>query len=522
MILTLIRKELLSHLLTMRLAVAFAATVGLVVLVTWIGSAEYSARMVVHRNGVQALNEELGRATIWQQVHPDVRLPPQPLSVFALGAEAWVGNEIPVYHHGRYEAPRIHGNLSNDFMKSLVPVDVVTVVAVVLSFLAVALGFDGVNGERESGTLRQLLAQPVRRSHVIVAKLLGGWLTLWLPLTVAFALGLLIVLANPDYLLSGGDVLRLGLIFVLSCLFLAQVYAGSLLVSTMVRGSATSLVLCLFGWLLGGVVWMNMAPFVGDFGMRETPWQSYVDRSRDIWQNLNDDIADWEASHPSPGKAYTEALRAGSLQRFAHPKGYEWLTRRSYFVVERLLQATDEDYDARWYGMHDERAEQALFADRWAPLSPWDNYRVLTYQLARTTIDDKFYLAGQVQQYRRSYIQWLRGRDAFGRRWFTDDPPGQQPMITDPASVTEDMLQPGAPYLQQRLAWARAESERINAAGSRTLDLTSLPPFDRSSGYRSLWQSVTLMLPGLASLIISLAIVIMATVVRFQTYEPHG
>ena len=92
MILTLVRKELLGHLLTMRLAVAFGVTVGLVALVTYIGSVDYSARMTEHRDRLQELNQEFGDATVWQQVHPDVLLPPQPLSVFALGAEAWVGN----------------------------------------------------------------------------------------------------------------------------------------------------------------------------------------------------------------------------------------------------------------------------------------------------------------------------------------------------------------------------------------------------------------------------------------------
>lgn len=100
--------------------------------------------MVEHSDGLQALNEELAQAIIWRHVHPDVRLPPQPLSAFALGAEAWIGNFIPNYHYGRTEAPWISANLSNDFMKSLVPVDLVTVAAVVLSFLAVALGFDSV------------------------------------------------------------------------------------------------------------------------------------------------------------------------------------------------------------------------------------------------------------------------------------------------------------------------------------------------------------------------------------------
>jgi ABC-type transport system involved in multi-copper enzyme maturation permease subunit len=450
-----------------------------------------------------------------------VRLPPQPLSVLALGAEAWVGNDVSVAVHYRLEAPSIRPDLSNDFMKSLVPIDVVTVVAVVLSFLAVALGFDGISGERESGTLRQLMAQPVARSTVILAKLLGGCLALWLPLSVAFILSQMILLANPDYGLSADGAIRVALIFLISCLFLAQVYAGSLLVSTLVERSATSLILCLFAWLLGGVVWMNMAPFVGDFGMRETPWQTYMDGSRRLYSEYEADIAAWEEQHPSPGRAYTQGLETDGVLRFAHPQGYAWLTQRSRYQVERLKRLADDTYDIRWYGMHDERAEQALFADRWAPLSPWDNYRVLTYRLARTTIDDKLHLGERVRHYREGFVQWLRGRDGFGRRWFTDDPPQQAPMIVDPVAATVAMMQEGSAFLQARLAWARAENRRLEARTQRRLDLTAMPRFEAAEGYRSLPASLATMLPGLAVLIVSLAVVVPATVLRFQTYEPH-
>jgi ABC-type transport system involved in multi-copper enzyme maturation permease subunit len=517
----LVRKELLGHLLTLRLAVAFGVTVGLVALVAFIGSLDHSTRMAEHRASLEERDAGLEAATVWFQVQPHVRLPPQPLAVFALGAEAWVENNVSVAVWLSYEAPHVRANLANDFLKSLVPVDVVTVVAVVLSFLAVALGFDGISGEREAGTLGQLLAQPVRRAHVILAKILGGCLALWISLSVAFGLACAILAANPDWSLGAGDGWRLAAIFPLSCLFLAQVYSASLLVSCLVERSATSLILCLFGWLLGGVVWMNMAPFVGEFAMRETPWQSYVDQATERWQQYNDDIADWEARHPSPGQAYTEGLTVDDgVLRFVHPEGLEWLERRSRFRVAAMKERTDDITAMRWHNMHDERAEQAMFADRWSPLSPWDNYRVLTYLLARTTMADKLHLATQVRQYRESFVQWLRGRDAFGRRWFCDDPPHQRPMIDDPAAVTASMMQPGAPFLRERLAWARAENERIDPS-SRHLDLTGLPRFDAASGYPSLAESLTAMLPGLAVLILSLAGVVMAAVLRFQTYEPH-
>jgi hypothetical protein len=65
MLWTLTRRELLGHLLTLRLAVAFGVTVGLVALVTIIGSVDYSVRMAQHRADLRELDEALQDATTW-------------------------------------------------------------------------------------------------------------------------------------------------------------------------------------------------------------------------------------------------------------------------------------------------------------------------------------------------------------------------------------------------------------------------------------------------------------------------
>ena len=79
--------------------------------------------------------------------------------------------------------------------------------SVLLSLLAVVLGFDGICGERERGTLKQLLTNPIPRAHVVLGKLVGGVISLCVPLT-SFLLCLLIVVANDDVVLSADDWVR--------------------------------------------------------------------------------------------------------------------------------------------------------------------------------------------------------------------------------------------------------------------------------------------------------------------------
>ena len=73
MILTLIRKELLTNLLTLRLAVAVGFTVVLSVLTTFIGSLNYSQNLEAYQKEVRDVAEALDKASIYSQVEPPRR-----------------------------------------------------------------------------------------------------------------------------------------------------------------------------------------------------------------------------------------------------------------------------------------------------------------------------------------------------------------------------------------------------------------------------------------------------------------
>lgn len=251
--LVLVRKEFLGHLRSLRFGLTLACTVVLVVLVSAVGSQIFSERMDRYRANRQAAEEGLAQDTVYAQVRPRVILPPTPLSIFAVGVATSVTTEVTVSPFHIPDSPSFGGPTTNsDFMKAVVQVDLATLVAVVLSFLAVALGYDGLCGERERGTLRQLLSNPVPRARVLLAKLLSGWLILTVSLAMAFVCALLVVQLNPDVHLTSVEWIRLGLLYAVSVLFLAVIFALSLMVSSLTRDSATSLVLCLFGWLAGG------------------------------------------------------------------------------------------------------------------------------------------------------------------------------------------------------------------------------------------------------------------------------
>ncbi|MEW6751643.1 MAG: ABC transporter permease subunit [Candidatus Latescibacterota bacterium] len=520
MIRILVRKELQSSLLTLRLGAGFVLTVVLSAMAAAVGGLEFEQRSQDCQREVDRIRQDLDEATVWSQVQPSVVFMPQPLSVFCRGVDrsagqlAWIGIDlIPA-------SLRLVGSASNDLLKTFVEVDFATVVTVVLSFLAVVLGFDGICGERERGTLAQVLANPVPRSSLVLAKLLGGVVSLWVPLAVAFVLSLLVALASADLALGAADWGRLACLFVLSCLFLAQVFAFSLMVSALVRDSAVALIVCLFGWLVGSVGYMNLLPSFSRYLVREAPYQEFAAQNRALWEEYGRAVEEWKVQHPGPGEAYTRGIWDQGRLRYAHPFGYAWLQQQYAFSVERQLEAAQRSFQlsvANYAGL----AAQARLVDRWAILSPFTNYRALACRLAGTTLDDKFRMLAASHRYRETCIQYLRGREAFAsRRWFSDDPPDQEPLIPDPAGLTPAMLADDSPFMKGRMAWVQQQQERATRDDRRRLDLSEMPRFAGAPAPTAgeIVQAVTV---GLAVLLLTGGAAVLVTVLRFGSYDPR-
>ncbi|HIC68456.1 MAG TPA: hypothetical protein EYO90_02880, partial [Candidatus Latescibacteria bacterium] len=170
----LIRKELLENLLTLRLGVALVFSVLLAVMATLIGSIDFSTNYDAYENEAAILRDERDKATVYQQVNASVMVPPMPLSILSRGTVVTSGQRV---FFGIDYIPISSWSLSDAgsrLMKVLVQIDFTTVVALLLSFLAVVLGFDGICGERQNGTLKEVLSNPVPRAYIVFAKLVGG------------------------------------------------------------------------------------------------------------------------------------------------------------------------------------------------------------------------------------------------------------------------------------------------------------------------------------------------------------
>lgn len=134
----------------------------------------------------------------------------------------------------------------------------VNLVLLFVPLIGLTLGATNLTGDRETGTLTYLLAQPVNRLEVLLSKYLGVAGALFAALTLGFGLAGLVLAVQGSIQDAAGYLLTVMIAYLLA---LAMLSLG-FLVSTYSQRTATALGGALFLWLF--------LVFIGDLGIMGT------------------------------------------------------------------------------------------------------------------------------------------------------------------------------------------------------------------------------------------------------------
>ena len=158
----------------------------------------------------------------------------------------WENGDLKSFWQMRY--PAATPNLTN-IRPDVTKIDWAFVIGYVLSLIAFLFTFDAVAGERESGTLRLMLANSVPRHTVLIGKFLGALMSISIPFALSVLINLLVFSTSSVIHLSADAWGRLSIIFFVALLYTCLFLALGLLVSTRVQRSAVSLVMLLLTWV---------------------------------------------------------------------------------------------------------------------------------------------------------------------------------------------------------------------------------------------------------------------------------
>ena len=257
MLLTLIQKEILHHLLSVRFVALLLMCLLLIPLTLSINYQNYRQDLVDYQEAVKLANIEEKTVNPKMPLEPELEvskliLKPTPLRVFAKGLEDSLPSYLGMTRNGITQGPP--ATFSGPLSELLGHLDFLFVVSTVFSLLALLFTFDAVAGERETGTLRVTLANALPRDRFLVGKLVGGYLVFVVSFLVSFLFGLLL-LVWQGFPLGESDVFPrvLGLTAI-SLLYIGVFFAIGTVISTYLDSAKTALIVAFTVWVFAVLI----------------------------------------------------------------------------------------------------------------------------------------------------------------------------------------------------------------------------------------------------------------------------
>ena len=263
--------------------------------------------------------------------------------------------------------------------------------------LIILLTFGALAGERERGTLRQLLATGIGRRELALGKALGiaGALALLLvPAALVGAAALVVGSPGPASPLARGAVLA-GVYLAYFTAFLAL----SLAVSAWARSARTALVILLGVWVVNGLV----APRVAvDLSKWLHPTPSALEFARNVEREMASGVED--ISRPD---------RAALTERLLAEHGVERVEDLPVNEVGVYLQESEEFgnriFDRNYGALWDTFERQGVVHEALAVVAPLLAVRTLSMGLAGTDVEQHRHFATAAEAYRRDLMRRMNG-----------------------------------------------------------------------------------------------------------------
>ncbi len=245
-----IKKEIRDHMVSLRFIILFALCVVLIPLSFYINYQSYKISASNYHNLVNSYQRRFELAKEEDQGYPDPAgfHPPSSMSVFTQGYSDIIPISFTTTRTGlQWGDSPIASQTMLPLFGSL---DYLFIVKIVVSLLAFLMTFDVVAGEKEKGTLKIALSNPVPRHQVILGKFIGGYLTILAALLISVLIGMVIVSFLSFPLFSGEVLSSFLLILLVSFLYLALMFTLGLFVSSRCHSSLSAFTILLLLWVV--------------------------------------------------------------------------------------------------------------------------------------------------------------------------------------------------------------------------------------------------------------------------------
>ncbi len=239
---TIFQRELLDHLKSVQFSVLLAAGIIL-----------FAANGIVFVQQYSRLNSDYRLHVAQEDQHPSTVATslfkaPSPLLFMAEGGEK---SSPPGYFLGPKQGISAMPAGPRNFKMPEVPeIDWAFVIKMLFSLYVILLGFETVSGEKERGTLRLVLSNPIGRVKLLTAKYLAILASAMVPFLIGLVVSLIIIGLFLPSVLGLGSLVRVVVFLLLSLAYLSLFAFLSLFFSSLILRSSLVLLVLLAFWII--------------------------------------------------------------------------------------------------------------------------------------------------------------------------------------------------------------------------------------------------------------------------------
>ena len=429
MLATLIEKEIRDLLGSTKFAISFSVCAVLLVLSFFTGAQNFKAAQRQYEAAKAENLRQLDGLTDWLMLRQNrIFLPPEPVAAIVTGISNDVGRTVEVTGRGELttQDSRFEGEPLFAVFRFL---DLEFVFGVVLSLLAILLGYDAICGEKERGTLRLVFSNAVPRATYLIGKLVGSIAALVPALIIPVLVGCLLLIAM-GIPMDSGSWLRLALAIGTGLLYFVVILTLSIMVSSMTHRSSSSFLTMLVIWVMAVFVVPRAAVLLAG-------------RAVDV-PSVDELSAKKQAFGGQMFAANRQALSSWSPQS----TGGDMSATMKQFqdMMEKQADERDQKMQAFSGQLNEDRANRQRVQQRWAfaaaRLSPMASFSLSITSLAGTDLrlSDRF--ADEAKAYQDDYAKFIKAKTGMvpGRGMIimrVNEESGEKPKPVDPKELPE-------------------------------------------------------------------------------------
>jgi ABC-2 type transport system permease protein len=360
--------------------------------------------------------------------------PLTPVSFLDRGVNSYLG--IAVWLEAHYQNPfRFRPAEDSTALRRFGELTAAVTLQLLIPLVIILLTFGAFAGEREAGTLRQLLSLGVDKTAIAFGKALGvaGALTLLLVPAVFIGVGAL-ALAATDVDGETGGWGRFGVLCAVYLLYFGVFVGVALAVSATARTARLALLVLLAFWIVNGLIAPRAA---ADLAQTAYPAPTQTE----FWDAVRKDMSEGIDGH-DPSNRRTEEAKRALLALYKVDKVEDLPINFSGWSLQQGEEYGNKVFDNRYGELWDLFARQNRIHDIAAFAAPLLAVRALSMSLAGTDFHHHSHFAVSAENYRRMLNKMMNEDYMYNSRG------------VDPSYVANESLWSRVPEFQYQLPGA--------------------------------------------------------------------